>query len=135
MKKKWKTGRIDKGISLLLSIILVFSVLGAVVFSVSRKITKEMSESAVQNLSESLDLIKGTLEAILQKEAEFQLLIAREIAAKEDPKEFIRSYNKNRTMVKLSLVMEGETEGITRIGDAFRFACDGRRNGRHLQYG
>ena len=58
MKKKWKTGRIDKGISLLLSIILVFSVLGAVVFSVSRKITKEMSESAVQNLSESLDLIK-----------------------------------------------------------------------------
>ncbi len=119
MKKKWKTGRIDKGISLLLSIILVFSVLGAVVFSVSRKITKEMSESAVQNLSESLDLIKGTLEAILQKEAEFQLLIAREIAAKEDPKEFIRSYNKNRTMVKLSLVMEGETEGISNTGDVF----------------
>lgn len=119
MKKKWFTGRMDKGISLLLSIILVFSVLGAVVFTVSRKITKEMSESAIQNLSESLDLMKGTLEAILLKEAEFQTLIAKELAAKDNPEEFIRSYNKNQTMVKLSLVMEGETEGISNTGEVF----------------
>ena len=38
-----------------------------------------MSESAVQNLSESLDLLECTIEAILRSEAEFQMMIAREI--------------------------------------------------------
>ena len=74
----------DKGVSLLLSIILVFCILAAVVFSVSRKITEEMSASAVQNLSESLDLIKCTIEAMLNKEAEFQKLMAQEIGASEE---------------------------------------------------
>ena len=119
MKKKRNKGRMDRSISLLISIILVFSVLGTVVFSVSRKIMFEMSESAIQNLSESLDLMKGTLEAILQKEAEFQRLVAQELAAKDDPMEFIRSYDKNKTMVKMSLIMAGETEGISSIPEVF----------------
>ena len=72
MKGKQGKRKIDKGLSLLFSIILVFSILGVVVFSVSRKISVEMSQSAVQNLSESLDLIKCTIEAILNIEAEFQ---------------------------------------------------------------
>ena len=61
MKGKQGKRKIDKGLSLLFSIILVFSILGVVVFSVSRKISVEMSQSAVQNLSESLDLIKCTI--------------------------------------------------------------------------
>ena len=65
MKKEQIGKKTDKGISLLLSIILVFCILGVVVFSVSRKISKEMSASAVQNLSESLDMLKCTIEAIL----------------------------------------------------------------------
>ena len=52
MKGKQGKRKIDKGLSLLFSIILVFSILGVVVFSVSRKISVEMSQSAVQNLSE-----------------------------------------------------------------------------------
>ena len=80
MKGKQGKRKIDKGLSLLFSIILVFSILGVVVFSVSRKISVAMSQSAVQNLSESLDLIKCTIEAILNKEAEFQKLMAQEIA-------------------------------------------------------
>ncbi len=71
MKEEQSRRKIDKGVSLLLSIILVFLVLGAVVFSVSRRISEEMSASAVQNLSESLNLIKCTIEAMLSKEAEF----------------------------------------------------------------
>ena len=63
MKERRGTRKIDKGVSLLLSIILVFCIFGTVVFSVSRKISEEMSESAIQNLSESLDLIKSTIEA------------------------------------------------------------------------
>ena len=87
MKEKQDTKKIDKGFSLLISIILVFCILGTVVFSVSRKISVKMSESAIQNLSESLDLIKSTIEAILNKEAEFQKLMAQEIASAKNPEE------------------------------------------------
>ncbi len=119
MKKRQNKSKTDKGVPLLLSIILVFCVLGAAVFSVSRKISKEMSESAVQNLNESLDLIQCTIEAILNKEAEFQKLMAQEIAMREDPEEYIRSYQKNRTMVRVALIPVGETEGISSTGEVF----------------
>ena len=87
-----------RGIVLLPSIILIFCVFGAIVFSVSQKISKEMSQAAIQNLSESLDLIQSTIEAILRSEAEFQALIAQEIARAEDPEEYIRFYERNQTM-------------------------------------
>ena len=74
-----KPNRRDRrgGSFLLLSIVLVFCILGTVVYAVSRKISREMSASAIQNLSESLDLIQCTIEAILKNEAEFQALVAQ----------------------------------------------------------
>ena len=72
MKKQQNKDRKDKGVPLLLSIILIFGILGAVVFSVANKISAEMSLSAIQNLSESLNMMKCTIEAILNNEAEFQ---------------------------------------------------------------
>ena len=48
----------------------------------------------------------------MKNEAEFQTLVAKEIAKVEDPEEYIRSYEKNRTMVKLSLIMAGKSEGV-----------------------
>lgn len=119
MSVNWFKGKLNRSISLFLSIVLFFSVLGGVVFSVSRKIMTEMSDSAIQNLSESLNLMQGTLEAILLKEAEFQRLMAQELALMEDPGEFIRAYNRNQTMVKLSLILEGDKEGITNTGEVF----------------
>lgn len=119
MKEKKAKHGTNKGFPLLLSILLVFCILGAIVFSVSRKISKEMSNAAIQNLNESLDLIKCTLEAILKSEAEFQKLMAQEIAMQEDPEEYISSYQKNRIMVKISFIREGETEGISSTGEVF----------------
>ncbi len=119
MEKRQTGKKMDKGVSLLLSVILVFCILGGVVFAVSRKISVEMSESAIQNLSESLDLIKATIEAILNKEAEYQKLMAQEIARSANPEEYIYSYDKNKTMVKISLIREGETEGVSSTGEAF----------------
>ncbi len=119
-KKRNKSGK-NREVSLLLSIILVFCILGGVVFSVSRRITGEMSASAIHNLSESLALIKGTVEAVLVKEAEFQKMIAQEILTTDNPEAFLSasSYKKNRTMVKLSVILSGKTEGISNTGEVF----------------
>ena len=106
-------------IALLLSMILIFCILGSILFLVSRKISREMSSAAVQNLNENLDLIKCTIEAMWNKEAEFQKLMAQDIAGMEDPEEYIRSYQKNDTMVKVSLIRTGETRGISNTGEAF----------------
>ncbi len=108
-----------RGFSLLLSIVFIFSIFGAIVFSVSQKISQEMDQSAVQNLSESLDLIQSTIEAILRSQAEFQRLIAQEIALAEDPQAYICSYRKNQTMVKMSLIPSGKTQGISSTGEPF----------------
>ena len=119
MKKEKNRSRSDKGMPLLLSIVIVFSILGVVVFSVSHKISKEMTASAVQNLNESLDLIECTIEAIFNKEAEFQKLMAQEIALASDMEAYICSYQNNQTMVKVSLICTGETVGISNTGEAF----------------
>ena len=119
MKEKPEKREKWGGLPLLFSIVLVFCIFGAFVFSVSRKISREMSESAIQNLSESLDLIESTIEAILRSEAEFQTLIAQEIARTDDPESYIRTYEKNQTMSKMSLILAGETEGVSNSGERF----------------
>ena len=103
----------------MLSIVLIFCVLGTVVYTVSQKISREMSAAAIQNLSESLDLIQSTIEAILRSEAEFQILIAQEIARAEAPESYIRAYEKNQTMSKISLILAGKTQGISNNGEVF----------------
>ena len=108
-----------RGPFLLLSILLVFCVFGTIVYSVARKTSQEMSASAIQNLSESLDLIQCTIEAILNNEAEFQGLIAQELARAEDPEEFIRAYERTRTMAKVSFVPSGQTRGVSNTGEEF----------------
>ncbi len=119
MKKKQNESRIDRGISLLVSIILVFLFLAFIVFSVSHKISREMMASATQNLNESLDLIKYSIEAILNKEAEYQKLMAKGIAAMEEPEEYIRQYTRSETMMRTALIRSGETEGISSTGEVF----------------
>lgn len=119
MKEDLQATRKNKGHSLLLSILLIFCILGAVVFAVAQKAMNEMSASAIQNLSENLNLIKSTIEAVIYNEAEFQKLIANKIAASSNPDEYILDYEVNRTMAKISLIMAGETEGISSTGDVF----------------
>lgn len=107
------------GVFLLSSIILIFGIFGAIVFSVSQKISEEMAASAIQNLSESLDLIQSNIETILHSEAEIQKMLVREIGRAEDPEAFIRAYEENDIVVKLSLILSGRTEGISSNGELF----------------
>ncbi|MCI9567456.1 MAG: hypothetical protein HFF54_05865, partial [Lawsonibacter sp.] len=80
MKQRSNRRKDRSGRALLLSIVLIFCALGATVYTVARKASQEMSSSAIQNLSESLDLLQCTIEAILNNEAEFQGVIAQELA-------------------------------------------------------
>lgn len=117
-KKPIGSGKV-KEMPLFLPIVLVFCILGGVVASVSHEVSKKMSDSAIQNLSESLDLIQCTIEAVLKNEAEFQRVIAHELAIAEDPEEYIQTYEGNPAMVKLSLIRAGESVGISNTGESF----------------
>lgn len=119
MKRKKKSSWMDKGATFLVSIIMIFGILGIVVFTVSRKINREMSASAVTNLSESLDMVKGTVETILKNQADFQKLIAQEIGMMKNPEKFVCNYQKNHAMVRFSLIRLGETEGVSNTGEKF----------------
>ena len=119
MEAKLKKSGPGRGLIFISLIILVFFILGAVVFSVARKISREMSESAIVNLSESLGLIGGTMETILDREAEFQQLIADRVAESDDPAGLVLSYSRNKTMIKISLVLCGQSEGISNTGEPF----------------
>ena len=55
----------------------------------------------------------------MNKEAEFQIMMAQKVAVADDPKEYIESYSKNQTMVKISLIRAGETQGISNTGETF----------------
>ena len=110
---------IHRKIMLIVPVILVFFILGAVVFGISRRISNKMSESAIANLSGSLDLISNTIETLLNQEAQFQKLLSQELAVLEEPEEFVLSYDRNDTMVKISLILTGESAGISNTGEVF----------------
>ena len=84
MRQKPAQSERRRGPFLPLSIVLIFCVFGTIVYGVAQKTSREMSSSAIQNLSESLDLIQCTIEAILSNEAEFQSLLAQELADAEN---------------------------------------------------
>ncbi|MCI8597082.1 MAG: response regulator [Lachnospiraceae bacterium] len=97
----------------------LFLVLGSFVIFIVTRISKEMSQSAISTLSESLDLLKGTVEVLFEREAQYQKLIAEELAIVEDPEKFILNYDRNSTLVKMSIVFTGESEGISNTGEVF----------------
>lgn len=118
MEKKKRSSLYKKCI-LVAPFIVVFCVLGAVVFGASRRISTEMSEAAISNLSESLELISDTIETLMNQQANFQKMIAQELADAKDLSAVIRSYSGNDMMVKLSVQLSGEKDGISNTGETF----------------
>lgn len=119
MKKKRRKNKTSNGTSLIVPIILIFCILSTMVYYVAKRISSEISESAINNLSESLELIKETIETILEKEVEFQKLIAQELSIVDNLEEFIYAYKVNKTMVKMSIILSGEIKGISNTGEEF----------------
>ena len=85
MARKQRQNKSGRGSTLIVSITLTFIIFGAVVYSLTGQVSSQMSQSAIDNLSESLGLLRGTIQTVLQKEAEFQKLIAQELALLEEP--------------------------------------------------
>ena len=52
MKDKPRKDEKNRGLPLLFSILLIFCVLGMVVLTVAQRLSQEMTDSAIQNLSE-----------------------------------------------------------------------------------
>ncbi len=119
MAKRQRKNNSGRGSTLIVAVVLTFIILGTVVYSVARQISSQMTQSAIDNLSESLGLLQGTIQAIMHKEAEFQKLIAQELSLLEDPEAFVLSYNTNKTMIKMSIIPAGETKGISSTGEVF----------------
>ena len=100
-------------------VLAIFVAMGASIYGVARQTYDDMSEAAIQNLNENLNLIENTVEAIMRSEAEFQELIAEEIAAAPDPEAYILNLRNNDTTAKVSVVLEGQSVGISNDGAPF----------------
>ncbi|WP_302962804.1 hybrid sensor histidine kinase/response regulator [uncultured Adlercreutzia sp.] len=105
--------------SWVIAILLIFAVMGASVYAIAQKTYDDMSDAAIQNLNENLNLMQNTVEAIMGSEAEFQQLIAGEIAQAPDPATYVLGLQNNGTTSKMSVVMEGEATGISNDGEPF----------------
>lgn len=86
MKTTENAVRDRKGFArLTLVIVLIFAVMGASIWAVSKKTSDDMADAAILNLNENLNLMESTVEAIQDSEAQFQRLLATELAAAGDP--------------------------------------------------
>ena len=85
MEKRENREKKDSRKILIALILVVFLTLGSFVIFIAARISEEMSLSAIGNLSESLELLKGTVEVLFQREAQYQKLIAEELGIIGDP--------------------------------------------------
>ena len=103
----------------IVAVVLIFALMGASIYGVAKKTYDDMSDAAIQNLNENLNLMLNTVEAIMRSEAEFQQLVAEEIAAAPDPSSYVLNLRNNDTTSKLSVVLAGEEAGASNDGEPF----------------
>ncbi|MCI9130168.1 MAG: response regulator [Eggerthellaceae bacterium] len=89
------------------------------IFAVAHKTSEEMYDSAIQSLNENLNLMKSTIDAIVASEARFQEVIGEEVALSQDPAAYIQGLHTTDAIAMLSVVMEGQAQGISSDGKEF----------------
>ena len=108
--------------SWIIAILVVFAIMGASVYGVAKKTYDDMSDAAILNLNENLNLLQNTVEAIFRSEAEFQMLMAEEIAQADDPLAYILNLKNNDTTSKISVILAGEDVGLSNDGEPYNAA-------------
>ena len=120
MKTTENAVRDRKGFArLTLVIVLIFAVMGASIWAVSKKTSDDMADAAILNLNENLNLMESTVEAIQDSEAQFQRLLATELAAAGDPAAAVERLGKSDAAALISVVPEGADVGVSNDGAPF----------------
>ena len=120
MKTTENAVRDRKGFArLTLVIVLIFAVMGASIWAVSKKTSDDMADAAILNLNENLNLVESTVEAIQDSEAQFQRLLATELAAAGDPAAAVERLGKSDAAALISVVPEGADVGVSNDGAPF----------------
>ena len=119
LEKKQGEAHVRHRAALVAAIILIFALLGTAVYFVAQNVSSKMAGSAIDNLSGSLNLVKGTVQALMEEEAEFQKLIAKELSAIDDIEGFIQTYDNNKTVSKISIILTGREKGVSNMGEEF----------------
>ncbi len=101
------------------SVFLICAAMIAGIFAVAHKTSEEMYDSAIQSLNENLNLMKSTIDAIVASEARFQEVIGEEVALSQDPAAYIQGLHTTDAIAMLSVVMEGQAQGISSDGKEF----------------
>ncbi|MEC4175542.1 ATP-binding protein [Adlercreutzia sp. R7] len=105
--------------SWIVAFVLIFALMGTSVYAVAKRTYDDMSDAAIRNLNENLNLMQNTVEAIMRSEAEFQQLIADEIGQAPDPLTYVLNLRNNETTSKMSVVLNGQAEGLSNNGEPF----------------
>lgn len=117
MKTTENAVRDRKGFArLTLVIVLIFAVMGASIWAVSKKTSDDMADAAILNLNENLNLMESTVEAIQDSEAQFQRLLATELAAAGDPAAAVERLGKSDAAALISVVPQGADVGVSNDG-------------------
>lgn len=121
MTQPSKNDRHEKRSSLRLILVgaLIFALMGAAIWGISKKTYDDMSDAAISNLNENLTLMKSTIEAIFRSEADFQRVTAKELAEADDPIATIAHMPNGETASCVSYVPANASEGISNNGEPF----------------
>lgn len=121
MTQPSKNDRHEKRSSLRLILVgvLIFALMGAAIWGISKKTYDDMSEAAISSLNENLTLMKSTIEAIFRSEADFQRVTAKELAEADDPIATIAHMPNGETASCVSYVPANASEGISNNGEPF----------------
>ncbi len=102
-----------------IAVLLICIAMVAGIFAIAQKTSQEMSDSAIQSLNENLELMKNTIDGIINSEVDFQELIGEEISRSDDPDAYIQNLHASDAIAKISIVMAGQTEGLSSNGEPF----------------
>ncbi|MFR3092728.1 MAG: hypothetical protein ACLTMP_14190, partial [Eggerthella lenta] len=89
------------------------------IWAVSKKTSDDMADAAILNLNENLNLMESTVEAIQDSEAQFQRLLATELAAAGDPAAAVERLGKSDAAALISVVPQGADVGVSNDGAPF----------------
>ena len=120
MKTTENAVRDRKGFArLTLVIVLIFAVMGASIWAVSKKTSDDMADAAILNLNENLNLMEARWRPFRTARRSSNGFLATELAAAGDPAAAVERLGKSDAAALISVVPEGADVGVSNDGAPF----------------